>query len=184
MRRVVFLDRDGTLNEERGYLRDVRDLVLLPGAARAVRRLNDADVAAVLVTNQTGAARGYFPLAHIDALHGRLAASLAAEGARLDGVFVCPHLPAAEGGTGPLAMDCDCRKPAPGLALRAARELGLDLGRAAVVGDKSADVGLARSIGARAVLVRTGFGHATLAGGASPDVVADDVGDAVDRLLS
>ncbi len=182
---MVFFDRDGTLNVERGYLRRVDDLELIPQAPEAIRRIHSAGWAAVLVTNQSGAARGYFSLAHIDALNDRLVGLLAAQGAALHGVYTCPHLPHSEGGvTSPLAIDCACRKPLPGMAVRAAVELDLDLGLSVVIGDKAADIGLARAIGARAVLVRTGFGLETLRAGHAPDLVADDVGDAVQQVLA
>ncbi len=175
---MAFLDRDGTLVEERGYLRSIDDLVLLPRAGAAVRWLNERGVAAVLTTNQSGAARGFYASSHIDALHARLVALLAQEGAHLDDVRVCRHLPPEEGGVvSPFNVSCRCRKPGPGLVEDAVAALDLDLSRAFVVGDKPADVGLGVGLGLPVALVLTGYGKTTARVGAS--VVVDDVLDAV-----
>ncbi|HEY9870971.1 MAG TPA: HAD family hydrolase [Candidatus Obscuribacterales bacterium] len=185
-RPVVFLDRDGTLNEEVGYIRELDNLVLVRGAAAAVRRLNRAGVAAVLVTNQSGAARGYYPEQHIQALNERLAHLLEAEGAFLEDVYYCPHLPEAvvESLSGP----CRCRKPLTGLVDRAyAEHKDLDPERAYVVGDKATDVELARNCRAKAVLVRTGYGQRVLDGeyqwAVNPDYKAAGIEDAVEWIL-
>jgi D-glycero-D-manno-heptose 1,7-bisphosphate phosphatase len=156
---AVFVDRDGTLNREVHYLRRVADLRLTPGAAAGVRALTDAGFAVVVVTNQSGVARGVIAPATLDAIHAALTRRLARAGARVAGIYVCPHHPSE--GAPPLRRRCGCRKPAAGLAVRAARELGLDLARSYVVGDGTGDLGLAAAIGARAVLVRTGHGRDT-----------------------
>jgi D-glycero-D-manno-heptose 1,7-bisphosphate phosphatase len=142
---AVFLDRDGTVIEDRHYLGDPDGVVLLPTAAAAIRRLNRAGVPAILVTNQSGIGRGLFSEADCQAVQHRLDALLAAEGAALDGVFHCPHAP-----DGPA---CECRKPLPGLFLRAAREHGLDLARSAFVGDRLRDVVPAAEWGGTPILV-------------------------------
>ncbi|HEY3354157.1 MAG TPA: HAD-IIIA family hydrolase, partial [Polyangia bacterium] len=165
-RRFVVLDRDGTLIVERHYLADPAEVALLPGAAAALRALRAAGLGLVVVTNQSGIARGLFDEARLALIHGRLDALLAAEGLALDGLYVCPHQP----GDG-----CRCRKPATGLLDRAAAELGFDARRAFVVGDKECDVELGRRAGATTLLVRTGHG-ATAAGGA--DHVVEDLGAA------
>lgn len=204
-RPAVFLDRDGTLSEEIGYIHpaDLPRYALLPGTAQALKRLREAGYALVVLTNQSGVARGYFPAAQVDAVHARLQELLAAQGASVDAVYYCPHHPEplapADNGQLPpgrvaatpvaaLNIDCDCRKPKPGLALRAAAELGLDLSRSWMVGDKSADLGLAKAAGLQgAVLVLTGYGAETLkkleAQGARPLHVAADVLAAVDLIL-
>lgn len=151
MKAAVFFDRDGTLIREREYLSDPEGVELLPGAAAAVRIARRAGFAPILATNQSGVGRGLFSEDAVGAVHARLAELLAAEGARLDAVYVCPHAPEA---------GCDCRKPAPGLLARAAAERGLDLRRSFVVGDKEADLALARAAGATGLLVRTGYGRA------------------------
>jgi D-glycero-D-manno-heptose 1,7-bisphosphate phosphatase len=203
---AVFLDRDGTLSEEIGYIHagDLPRYALLPATASGLRRLSAGGYALVVLTNQSGVARGYFPASQVDAVHARLSQLLAAEGVSLDGVYYCPHHPEpagpADNGQLPegrvdappvpeLSVDCDCRKPKPGLALQAARELGLDLSRSWMVGDKGADLGLADSAGLRGgVLVLTGYGKGTLAklqsNGAAPRWVAKDLAEAADLILA
>jgi D-glycero-D-manno-heptose 1,7-bisphosphate phosphatase len=186
LRPVVFLDRDGTLNEEVGYIRELSDLRLIKGAAHAVRRLNEASVAAVLTTNQTGAARGYYPEDHILKLNERLVELLSKEGARLDALYYCPHLAGAP--VEKYALDCHCRKPEPGMVEQAfAEHSELDKRRAYVVGDKSTDVELAANCHAKGVLVTTGYGEDVLAGKyqwpVKPDYVAADIGEAIEWIL-
>ena len=186
-RPVVFLDRDGTLNEEIGYIRDVARLELIAGAADAVRKLNCAGVAAVLVTNQTGAARGYYPESHIQDLNNRLVTLLSAAGARLDAVYYCPHL--KDGSVGELSFECGCRKPAPGLVDRAlAEHPDLDASRAYVVGDKATDIELACNCKMKGVLVTTGYGQQVLDGQyqwqVEPDHTASDIVAAIDWILN
>jgi D-glycero-D-manno-heptose 1,7-bisphosphate phosphatase len=185
-RPAVFIDRDGTLTEEVGYVNHPRRLRLLPRSAEAIRRLNAAGIAAVLATNQSGVARGYFSADVLAAVQAELVAQLAREQARLDGVYVCTHHPGE--GEPPFRADCDCRKPRPGLLRRAAAELDLDLGASVVVGDKSSDLVAGREVGARGVLVLTGYGLGEWAyrRGAfpvQPDHVAADLLDAVDWVL-
>jgi D-glycero-D-manno-heptose 1,7-bisphosphate phosphatase len=186
LRPVVFLDRDGTLNEEIGYIREVPKLQLIAGAADAVRRLNEAGVAAVLVTNQSGAARGYYGEDHIKQLNARLVALLEAAGARLDAVYYCPHLP--EGTVQPYSCECTCRKPEPGMVVQALLEHPqFDKSRSYVVGDKSTDVELAEKCGAKGVLVTTGYGQDVLAGKyqwpVQPHYTAPSIVDAVNWIL-
>lgn len=183
---VVFLDRDGTLNVEAGYLKNVSDLVLIEGAAEAVGKLNQASVAAILVTNQSGPARDYYPEEHVLALNQRLSALLADRGAHLDAVYYCPHLP--DGVVSRYVKQCDCRKPATGMVDKAFDEHPeLNRKQAFVVGDKATDVELAFNCGARAVLVRTGYGKAVLEGSyqwpVKPDFEAASITDAVDWIL-
>ncbi len=147
-RPAVFVDRDGTLNREVDYLRRVRDLHLLPGTAAAIRRLTAAGFAVVVVTNQSGVARGLVAEETLAAIHRTLEHRLAATGARLAGIYVCPHHP--EVGPPSLRKRCHCRKPAPGMVRRAARELDLDLARSYCVGDGPPDLGLAAASGTRA----------------------------------
>ena len=186
LRPVVFLDRDGTLNEEVGYIRDVSNLVLIKGAGAAVKKLNESGVAAVLVTNQSGVARGYYPEDHIAKLHERLLNLLKAEGASLDALYFCPHLP--EGSVEPFNRVCDCRKPEPGMVSRAfAEHPDFDRSRSYVVGDKSTDVELAEKAGATGVLVTTGFGQDVLEGKyqwpVQPDHTAANITEAVEWIL-
>jgi D-glycero-D-manno-heptose 1,7-bisphosphate phosphatase len=170
----VFVDRDGTLIEEVGYLDRVERVALYPWTADAIRALNRAGLKIVLVSNQSGVARGFFTEAVVDKVHRHMAALLEAGGARIDAYYYCPHHP--DGKVAGYACRCDCRKPQRGLVDRAARELGIDPARSFVVGDRWLDVGLARSIGGRGILVRTGYG-ATEETRAPQDLSADAVVD-------
>lgn len=151
MRRpAVFLDRDGTILNERGYLSDPDRMRFYPGAFEAMRRLQRAGYRLVVVTNQSGVGRGYFSLERLREINRRFSAACRRRGVRIDGIYFCPHLPDA---------GCACRKPRPALPRRAARDLRLDLRRSWVVGDQARDVELARNVGARGVLVLTGAGR-------------------------
>jgi D-glycero-D-manno-heptose 1,7-bisphosphate phosphatase len=186
-RPAVFIDRDGTLTDEVGYVNHPSRLRLLPRAADAIRRLNAAGVAAVVVTNQAGIARGYFSEDVLHAVNDALRAQLAQAGARLDGLYACLHHP-TEGRT-PYRADCECRKPKPGLLLRAAGELELDLTRSTMVGDKASDLVPGRAIGVATVLVLTGYGRGEWEYrrphfAVEPDHVASDLLDAVEWALA
>jgi D-glycero-D-manno-heptose 1,7-bisphosphate phosphatase len=154
----VFLDRDGTLIEEVGYLDRAERVTLYPYAATAIRALNRAGIQVVMVTNQSGVARGFFSEAVVDGVHRHIAALLAESGAHIDAYYYCPHHP--DGRVAEFSITCDCRKPGRGLVDRAARELGIDPARSFTVGDRWVDIGLARTIGGRGILVRTGYGAA------------------------
>jgi len=176
-RPAVFLDRDGTLVVERGYLSDPRELALMPGAARAVRHLAAAGYAVVVISNQSGVGRGAFTLGAAHATMAALRRALRAHGAELDAIYFCPHRPDA---------GCACRKPGTALLERAADDLQLALRASVMVGDKALDVEAGRRAGARGVLVRTGYGaeeEARAAGAATPDHVADDVEAAARWIL-
>lgn len=187
-RPAVFLDRDGTLTEEVGYLNHESRLRLIPGAAEAVRRVNDAGLLAVLVTNQAGVARGWFAEPLIARVHDLLRTLLHREaGARLDAIFYCPHHP--ESGEPPYRQDCDCRKPRPGMLHRARRELGIDLARSYLVSDQYKDVAMGVREGLTSVLVLTGYGrgqHEYQSQGWEeiPHHVAADVVEAIDWILA
>jgi len=186
LRPAVFMDRDGCLTEEVGYVNHPSRIRLLPRSAEAVRRLNQAGIAAVMVTNQAGVARGYFSEDTLHAANERMRGELDAGGARLDGLYVCMHHPRE--GQPPYRANCDCRKPRPGLLTRAASELGLDLRASVMVGDKLSDVAAGQSVGAAGVLVLTGYGRGEWelrppAHEIEPDHVAVDLLDAVDWAL-
>ena len=185
-RPAVFIDRDGTISEEVGYVNHVSRYRVFPFAAEAIRTLNEAGWLAVLVTNQAGVARGYFEEELIGRVHGRLAAELERGGARLDAVYYCPHHPSV--GEPPYRLDCDCRKPRPGLIRRAAEELDVDLRRSWMVGDRYSDTELARNAGVRAAFVLTGYGrgeyeHQGHAWKHRPDLVAEDLLEAVKEII-
>jgi D-glycero-D-manno-heptose 1,7-bisphosphate phosphatase len=178
-RRVVFLDRDGTLNRDVGYPGRFEQIHFFPGAAEAVRKINAAGFAAVVITHQTGVGRGYFTEDDLLDLHGRFEAAMAREGAHLDRIYYCPHDPGSRDPR--YRPDCLCRKPLPGLITRAASDLDLDLDRSAMIGDKVDDILLGRAFGARSVLVLTGYGKASLRAldHSPPDFVAADILQAV-----
>ncbi|MFN2481119.1 MAG: D-glycero-alpha-D-manno-heptose-1,7-bisphosphate 7-phosphatase [Pyrinomonadaceae bacterium] len=185
-RRAVFIDRDGTISEEVGYVNHPSRYRVFPFAAEAIRLLNDAGWLAVLVTNQAGVARGYFKEDVITAVHDLLARELGREGARLDAVYYCPHHPSV--GEPPYRSECGCRKPKPGLITRAAAEHNIDLARSWMVGDRYGDVELARNAGTRAALVLTGYGRGEFeyqreAWHSEPDLVAENLLEAVREIL-
>ena len=186
-RPAVFMDRDGCLTEEVGYVNHPSRLRLLPRTAEAIARLNRAGVPAVMVTNQAGIARGYFSEETLQATHARLHEALAAAGARLDGAYTCTHHPSE--GQPPYRADCDCRKPRPGLLRRAETELGVDLRRSWMVGDRRNDLEVAWNAGARAALVRSGYGLGELTYHApawprQPDLSADHLLEAVQKIVA
>jgi D-glycero-D-manno-heptose 1,7-bisphosphate phosphatase len=181
-KRAVFLDRDGTLNEDNGYPCHLSQIHLYPFAFEAVRRIRRAGFAVIVVTHQSGVARGFIDEPALTQLHQGLAAQFSEAGAPLDGIYYCPHLGAAGDPGG-----CACAKPNPGLALRAAAELGLDLAGSYMVGDKADDVVFALNAGASPVLVLTGYGRASLhelkARRITPSHVASDLLHAVAWIL-
>lgn len=186
MNGAVFLDRDGTICEELGYINHIDRFRLFPWAAAAIRRLNQAAIPVVLVTNQAGVAMGYFPETLVQQIHDLLEHELALENARLDGIYYCPHHPF--GTVSEYRRDCDCRKPAPGMLHRAARELGLDLKSSYMIGDRYRDIETAFRIEARSVLVLSGYGKGEyLYHGPTwpqmPDHIADDLDAAVNWVL-
>ena len=185
-KRAVFIDRDGTLNEEVGYINHVSRLMLLPRAAEAVRKLNEAGVPAVVISNQAGVARGYFPEERVIEVNDRLKELLSEQGARLDGLYYCPHHP--DGVESPYRRDCDCRKPKTGMIDLAARELDLDVAGSYMVGDRFGDIRLARAAGCKGVMVLTGYGrgaweHDRDRADVYPDYVAVNLLDAVEWLI-
>ena len=184
---AVFMDRDGTLAHEVGYINHLSRFKLYPFAVEAVRLVNRSGFLAVVVTNQAGVARGYFPESMIHEVHAQVRAAMESGGAHLDGIYYCPHHPSV--GEPPYRQECDCRKPRPGLVLRAAAELGIDLPRSWVVGDRPGDLELAWKVGARGALVKTGYGLGELAFNRArfqrePDMLADHVLEAVASIVS
>jgi D-glycero-D-manno-heptose 1,7-bisphosphate phosphatase len=177
---AVFLDRDGTINEEMGYINHLSRFRLLPEAAPAVRLLNEAGFKVVVVTNQSGAARGYFPPSLVEEVHNHLRELLAREGARLDAIYTCLHAPDS---------GCSCRKPKPGLLFRAAADLDLDLGRSYLVGDRYLDIQTAVNGGVKGLLVLTGYGlgeftHFHASCPAKPVIVAANLLEAAAFIVS
>ncbi len=179
LKRGVFLDRDGTICEEMGYLNHISRFKMFPFAASAIRRLNEAGAPVIVVTNQSGVARNIFPEALVHRVHEQMMAELAAAGARVDAIYFCPHK----------AEDaCECRKPHPGMLEAAAREHGLELERCILVGDRYADLEMAYRVGARGILVLTGYGRGEYeihhrAWSRQPDAVVEDLAAAVSLIL-
>ncbi|MDH4196466.1 MAG: HAD family hydrolase [Candidatus Aminicenantes bacterium] len=184
-RRAVFIDRDGTLNEDVGYPGRPDQVRIFEASFEAVRRLNRAGFAAVVVTNQSGVGRGYFREEDVRTVHRALAEAMAARGAHLDAFYYCPH---HVGSKDPAyALDCDCRKPRPGMGRRAAADLGLDLAASYMIGDKVEDIEFGTAVGAASILVLTGYGEQSRRRltelGRAPAFVATDVLAAVDWIL-
>lgn len=155
-RPAVFLDRDGTVNEQMGYINHISRFHLLPGAADAIRLLNQQGIPVVVVSNQSGLARGYFPEELLEEVHWKMKNMLAEEGAYLDGIYICPHHPEAK--KIQYRQVCTCRKPKTGLLEQAALDLRLDLARSFLVGDRWSDIECAVRAGCTPVLVLTGYG--------------------------
>lgn len=161
VRRAVFLDRDGTINEERDYLWRIEEFSFIDGAVEAIRLLKGAGYLVVVVTNQSGIGRGFYDENDLESLHGHMQAELEREGAGVDACYYCPHHP--HHGVGSYAIECNCRKPLPGMLLQAAAELDIDLTASWMIGDKKADMDAGMAAGCRTILVRTGYGAAAAA---------------------
>lgn len=184
---ALFIDRDGTISEEIGYVNHPSRYRVYPYAAEAVRRLNEAGWRAFLVTNQAGVARGYFTEDLIGRVHAILTDELARGGACLDAIYYCPHHPSA--GVPPYRQDCNCRKPRPGLIHRAAAEFDLDLSRSWMVGDRYSDIELAHNAGLRGAFVLSGYGRGEWEyqrhnWPGTPDLVAEDLLEVVKMILN
>jgi D-glycero-D-manno-heptose 1,7-bisphosphate phosphatase len=181
---AVFLDRDGTLVEEAGYLDRLERLVFFPYSVDAVRLLNRAGLAVVIVTNQAGIARGIFKEDFVAEAHRHISGRLEAGGAHIDAFYYCPHHPEAV--IDEYRKSCDCRKPQPGLFTRAALEHDLALERSFVVGDRWYDLEAGQRVGARGILVRTGYGKTEEAAPkhhVEPAAIVDNVIEAVSWIL-
>lgn len=183
-RPAAFLDRDGTLNEEAGYVDRLERLVLYPFAIDAIRLLRRAGYLVVVVTNQAGVALGLYGEDFVEQTARYLAEQARLGDTRIDGHYYCPHSPDAV--VEAYRTECDCRKPRPGMAIRAAADLNIDLKRSVVIGDRWRDLAVARAVGARGILVKTGYG-ATEAQqpppGLSADAVCENLIDAVVWLI-
>ena len=187
MKRAVFIDRDGTISEEVGYINHLSRFRLFPYSAAALKQLYEDGYLAIVITNQAGVARGYFSEAMVQAIHKRMSEELEAGGATLDAIYYCAHHPSV--GEPPFRLDCDCRKPKPGLLLRAARDLDIDLANSWMVGDRYSDIELAANAGVKSVLVLSGYGrgeweHQRDNWAMQPDLVAEDLLEAVSLICN
>jgi len=182
---AVFLDRDGTLNEEVNFVRRPEQLEMLPGAAASVRALNDHGIVVCIISNQSGIARGYFSEEDLVPIHAKLERELAHEGARIDHIYYCPHHPTE--GQPPYKAACSCRKPGTGMLEQAAKDFKLDLRRSFVVGDRIVDIQAGRNAGATTILVMTGYGPHALEEcrekGVVPDFIAVDMAEAARIIM-
>jgi len=166
-RRFVILDRDGTLIVERNYLSSPDGVQLLPEVLTGLGLLQELGLGLVVITNQSGIGRGYFDMLRVEAIHARMNELLATGGVKLDGIYCCPHLPEDH---------CSCRKPSPGLLLRAALEHDFAPEECIVIGDKPCDITLGRAVGAITILVTTGYGASFAASGTTADAIVEDFG--------
>ena len=184
--RAVFLDRDGTVNEEVGYVNHVERFTLLPRVGEAIRLLNQNGLKTVVITNQSGVARGYFPESLVPLVHQKMQELLKKDGAHLDGIYYCPHHP--DVGAPPYRQKCRCRKPEPGLIEEAVKDLDLDLRRCYMIGDRGVDIEFAHRVGAKGILVLTGYGKGEWEYWGrqwkeTPEYVAQDLFEAVRWIL-
>ncbi|MEW5822297.1 MAG: HAD family hydrolase [Cyanobacteriota bacterium] len=184
---AVFFDRDGTLNVEAGYIKVLENLVLAADASEAVRTLNQNNILAILVTNQTGPARNYYTESHVLALNKRLCDLLEEENAYLDKVYYCPHL--ASGIVTEYSFDCNCRKPRPGMILKALEDFpDIEIDKSYVIGDKATDIELAYNVNCKGILLTTGYGQQVIDGtyqelNCKPHYITNNVYDAVQWIL-
>ncbi len=181
----VFMDRDGTVSKEIGYVNHPRRYEILPRTAKAIKELNQAGIKAFLATNQAGVARGYFKEEMITRVHNKLERLLAEDDAYLDEIYYCKHHP--DVGEGEYNKDCNCRKPKPGMLLNGKKDFELDLTKSYMIGDKISDVELAHRVGAKGILVLTGYGMGEYENReewpVEADYVAEDLYDAVKWIL-
>lgn len=183
MNKAVFLDRDGVITREPPYYAHRLDqLALIPRAGDAVRRLNENGFITIIISNQSGIGRGYYSEQDTDIFNRAMKEELSAGGARIDAIYICPHHP--EASIGSYRVDCDCRKPRPGLLLKAGNELDIDMPKSFMVGDKLTDVEAGRRAGVSTVLVKTGQGKEELKNGdIKCDFITDDLYTAVEYIL-
>jgi D-glycero-D-manno-heptose 1,7-bisphosphate phosphatase len=187
LRAAVFLDRDGTLTEEVGYVNHIDRLKVFPWTGTAIRKLNRAGLMTIVVTNQSGVGQGYFPEDLVLQVHERMTEELAAGDAGLDALYYCPHHPTAR--LESYRQDCRCRKPGTGMIEQAVKELGIDVANSYMIGDSVRDVQLAANAGARSVLVMTGYGRGNYQYmrdhfPGEPDFTAENLLDAVEQILA
>ena len=185
-RPAVFIDRDGTVNEQMGYINHPSRFIILPGVAEALRLLNKQGYLAIIVSNQSGVARGYFPVELLYSIHSSMKESLLRSGAVVDGIFFCPHYPS--GSVPEYSFDCDCRKPKTGLIKQACGHFDIDMSRSYMIGDHSSDMEFAERAALKGILVKTGYGlgvaEYVLPGMTfKPSFIAEDLLDAVKWII-
>ena len=153
--KAIFLDRDGTINKHIGFLRKTEELELLPRAAEAIKKINSRGFLAIVITNQPVIARGEITVEELNAIHNKLETELGRQGAYIDGLYYCPHHPdkGFKGEVEALKVECDCRKPKPGLILRASDDFNIDIGQSWMIGDDGRDIGCGKNAGCRTALI-------------------------------
>ncbi len=186
MTRAIFMDRDGTVSYEVGYVNHLDRYEIMAGSAEAIAKINSSNFLAVVITNQAGVARGYFKEELVAKVHEKLKRLLAAKGAHLDGIYYCPHHP--DVGEPPYRQRCSCRKPEPGMILRAQKDLDIDLSGSYIIGDSIKDIQTGINAGVRGILLLTGYGrgeyeHASEGWTVRPIHIAENLADAVDWIL-
>jgi len=182
---AVFMDRDGTINEEVGYLDRLEKLVIYPQTFDAVRKINENGMKSVVITNQSGVARGYFTEDLVLEVHRRIQDSLRERGAHIDAFFYCPHHPTE--GKAPYRIVCSCRKPEAGILIAAAKDMGINLEQSYMIGDTLKDIEAGAKAGAKGILVRTGYGEEQekelVCSPVRPSYIADDILEAVEWII-
>ncbi len=180
MTRAIFIDRDGTINIDKDYLTEPEGVEFIKGSPEAIKLANELGLRVIIISNQSGVARGIMTLAQVDAVNSRLVAMLGERGAKVDAIYYCPHHP--EYGD---RIECSCRKPGIGMLLRARYEFGVDLSRSFVVGDKWSDVKCGENAGSLTSLVRTGYDdyQRCIDAGIKIDYLADDLFDTVTNFV-
>jgi len=174
MNKAVFLDRDGTINKEVDYLSRIEEFEFLPSAVKALVKLSKSSYKIIVITNQSGVARGYFTEVALGKIHGHMVEELKANGARVDGIYVCPHHP---------DENCDCRKPKTGLIRKAEKDFNLDVKNSYIVGDSTKDVQTGINAGCKTILVKTGYGGKDKLYDVKPDYVVKDLLFAVENVI-
>lgn len=179
MQPAVFIDRDGVINEDKGYVFRQDDLVLLPSVPNAMKRLKDRGYLLIIITNQSGIARGYFTLNDVDIFHEALQKEISALGGpQWDALYLCPHHP--EGTIADFAQDCSCRKPKPGLLELARADFQIDWGKSFLIGDKDSDIACGQAVGIRTIRIDSQQYQQQ----SKADFLAKDLGEAADLILS
>lgn len=186
-RSAVFIDRDGTINEQMGYINHISRFHIFPSVPEAIKLLNRNNYLVIVVTNQSGVARGYFPIGLLEEIHTYMKDSLKEKGAELDAIFFCPHYPI--GRVKEYAIKCDCRKPSTGMIRQAVDKFDIDLTQSFMIGDHYTDLELAKNVNIKSIMVKTGYGFGEVEYilpefPYKPVYVADDLLDAVKWILA
>ena len=185
-RPAIFIDRDGTINEQMGYINHLSRFNILPGVPEAIKLLNENNFIVIVVTNQSGIARGYYPLELVEKIHTHMEETLEKEGAQIDDIFYCPHYP--RGKVKEYSIECDCRKPDTGMIRKAIEKHAVDLTQSYMIGDYHTDLELADNANIKSIMVKTGYGlgeieHILPGLPYKPVYTADDLLDAVKWIL-